>query len=223
MINKYQTKENHSNDTILYGSLSISVALLLSYSFFQDAIYDFCDKNPLINLTLNHDAATHIPNNFLLNNSDIGLSILEKNALYTLQNDTTIHLRELYNEKAYVIAHKKFGFRNKKSINLQSICEFPIAQTSLCPVAQYFSKELEGKVNLILQSSSLELVKKFVIKAKAITVLTSMALDIFHDTPDVDIIPASDLENGVVCLFYKKDSSNLALLQAFEQTILEHC
>lgn len=209
----------------LHGQLSIVAIPMLAHAFLYDAIFEFLNDNDQVNIMMKEANAQYIMDIVLSGEADIGFSLLADEEVAQLLSNEVLEARKLYSEKTYVVAHKSFELGGSPSIRSDSLSGLPIVSFTNNPVTYYSNlpERRSGDPQVILQTYSLDLIKRFIFSGKAVSILSSSVVSKIENEKDIDIIPISDLDSGKVYCFYRKDNPKQEILAAFEAEVLRQC
>ncbi len=219
-------KSKYNNLNKLQGTLNIVAAPLIVNSFLQDAIVEFWENNFEIKINVEENIADQIVEKILSNEFDIGLTILADEEFLQLEKNDDIFCKNLFSEKIYVVANKKYGLGQKKSITCNNVWKLPIVVPSFLSLDKYFGTTQENieSTKRVLSTQSFALIKDMIDSGRAVGIFTSSAVTAkFGNNDHVDIIPISDMNYGNVCYLYHKNSENEENIKVFIEALLRYC
>lgn len=218
-----QDKAGHLDK--LQGKLSIVSSPMLVHAFLYNAVFDFLNNNEGLSIIMKEANAQYVVDIVLNGEADIGFNLSVDEEVTKLLDNEAMSVKKLYSEKTYVVAHKCFELGGSPSIRSDRLSGLPIVSFNTMSIT-YHSNLLDhqnGESHLILQTYSLDLIKRFIFSGKAISILSSSVVSKMENEEDIDIIPISDLNIGKVYCFYRKDNPKQEILTAFEAEVLRQC
>lgn len=219
-------KSKEESQQKLQGLLNILSVPMIMHSLLQNTILAFFDHNPEMKIIMKENFSRYALESILSLECDLGLVILSDEEMLEIQNNGAFYCRKLFSEKIYVVAHRKFNLKSKKSINCNDFYKLPVVSTEPFPISFYSrhqKNQSNEEANVILCTYSFNLMKAFVLSGHAVTILTSSMATMFNDHDMLDMIPISDLDHGNVCCLYSKKNEKMELILAFESELLKHC
>ena len=218
-----QDKTNHL--VKLQGKLSIVSIPMLVHAFLYNAVFDFLNNNEGLNIIMKEANSQYIMDIVLNGEADIGFTLLTDGEVTQLLDNEAMYAKKLYSEKTYVVAHKCFELGGNLSIRSDRLSDLPIVSFTTMPITYHsnLSDKQNGESRIILQTYSLDLIKRFIFSGKAISILSSSVVSKMENEEDIDIIPISDLDLGKGYCFYRRDNPKQEILTAFEAEVLRQC
>ena len=209
----------------LQGTLRIVSIPMITHSFLHNAIFDFLNRYDEVQVVMKEANVQYITSMVLHGEMDLGFTLLDEPDGLLLKNNQALYAKKLFSEKTYIVAHKKFELSGNQSIRSDELSGLPMVSFTTLPITYYnhLADKLEHAPKIILQTYSLELIKRFIYSGKAISILSSSVVSKLENVEELDIIPISDLESGKLYYFYRQDNACTDIITAFEAEVLRHC
>lgn len=224
-IHTLVVQDKVSRSEKLQGQLSIVSIPMLVHAFLYNAVFDFLKDNDRVNIVMKEANTQYIIDIVLNGEADIGFTLLADEQVAQLLDNEALYAQKLYSEKTYVVAHKCFELGGSPSIRSDRLSGLPIVSFTTLPITYHSNspEKQNGESRIILQTYSLDLIKRFIFSGKAIATLSSSVVSKMENEADIDILPISDLDSGKVYSLYRRDNPKQEILTAFEAEVLRQC
>ncbi len=223
--NIYQIVERNTRteNEILCGEVKMEITPVLLYSFLNDMIIQLLKYNNNLSVIVNESVSSKVLDAVIAGTSDIGFSILKDEAIIPeLAEESGLYLKRLYSEKMYVLAHKKYGLGQKKSLVYEEIENLPLVLFAINKEENlYENKNLSN--NIVLSTFNLDLLSEAIEEGIGITILNSSIVQNFSHDRNWDVVPLRNTHLGSLYYFFREDSPKYELLRQLEKEVSKYC